>query len=57
MEELAPTDGMKVLDVGSGSGETVLLIAEKVAPTGRAVGVDFSEEAVSLAQGKAKGLD
>jgi len=54
MELLAPRDGMRVLDVGSGSGETVLLIAEKVAPTGRAVGVDFLEEAVSLAQGKAK---
>ena len=49
MEELAPRDGMKVLDVGSGSGETVLRIAEKVAPTGRAVGIDFSEEAVSVA--------
>jgi SAM-dependent methyltransferase len=49
MEELAPKDGMKVLDVGSGSGETVLGIAEKVAATGRAVGLDFSEEAVSLA--------
>lgn len=49
MEKLAPRDGMNVLDVGSGSGETVLGIAEKVAPTGRAVGVDFSEEAVSLA--------
>ena len=49
MEELAPREGMNVLDVGSGSGETVLRIAEKVAPTGRAVGVDFSEEAVSLA--------
>ena len=49
MEELAPRDGMKVLDVGSGSGETVLRIAEKVAPTGRAMGIDFSEEAVSVA--------
>lgn len=49
IEELAPRDGMKVLDVGSGSGETVLRIAEKVAPTGRAVGIDFSEEAVSVA--------
>ena len=49
IEELAPRDGMKVLDVGSGSGETVLRIAEKVAPTGRAMGIDFSEEAVSVA--------
>lgn len=55
MEELAPRDGMKVLDVGSGSGETVLLIAEKVAPTGIAVGIDFSEEAIALAKRNAQG--
>lgn len=59
MKELAPGVGMKVLDVGSGSGETVLLIGEKVAPTGKAVGVDFSEKAITLAEEKAKnaGLD
>ncbi|NIM44301.1 MAG: hypothetical protein GTO54_01475, partial [Nitrososphaeria archaeon] len=38
LEELAPREGMKILDVGSGSGKTVLLVAEKVAPTGKAVG-------------------
>jgi len=50
---------MKLLDVGSGSGKTILTIAEKVKPDGKAVGVDFSPEAVALAKGNAKksGLD
>jgi len=54
LKELAPHKGMKVLDIGSGSGETVLTIAEKVGPTGRAVGVDFSPEGVALAKKRAQ---
>jgi len=54
LKELAPKKGMRVLDIGSGSGETVLVIAEKVGPTGKAVGVDFSPEGIALAREKAE---
>ncbi len=54
LKELMPHEGMKVLDIGSGSGETVLAIAEKVGSTGKAVGVDFSPEGIRLARETAK---
>lgn len=54
IKELAPKEGMKILDVGSGSGRTVLYIAEKVVSTGKAVGVDVSNLAISLAKKRAK---
>lgn len=54
LEELAPKKGMRVLDIGSGSGETVLAIAEKVRPTGKAVGVDLTPEGIASSQEKAK---
>jgi ubiquinone/menaquinone biosynthesis C-methylase UbiE len=54
LEELKPHEGMKVLDIGSGSGETVLAIAEKVGRTGKSVGVDFSPEGIKLARQQAK---
>ena len=54
LKELTPRKGMKVLDIGSGSGETVLTIAQKVGPTGKAVGVDFSPEGIALARKRAK---
>lgn len=53
-EELMPREGMRVLDIGSGSGETVLAIAEKVGSTGKAVGIDFSPEGIKLAKENAK---
>src|SRR5687768_549980 len=36
--------GETVLDVGCGSGTDLLIAARQVGPTGRAIGVDFSEE-------------
>ena len=59
LKELKPREGMKVLDIGSGSGETVLAIAEKVGKTGKAVGVDFSPEGIKLAkrQAEQRGLE
>lgn len=54
LKELAPKKGMRVLDIGSGPGETVLAIAEKVGPTGKVVGVDFSPEGIALSREKAK---
>jgi len=54
LKELKPQKGMKILDIGSGNGETVLTIAEKVGPKGKAVGVDFSSEGIALAKERAK---
>lgn len=57
VDELSPKKGMFVLDVGSGTGDTVLEIAEKVKPDGKAVGVDFTEEGITKAREKAKSLE
>jgi len=54
LKELKPQKGMKVLDIGSGNGETVLAIARKVGQTGKVVGVDFSPEGIALARERAK---
>lgn len=43
LDRLAPKGGERVLDVGCGSGQTVVQIAEAVGPTGRVLGVDVSE--------------
>jgi len=42
--------GEVVLDLGSGGGIDVLLSARRVAPTGRAYGVDFTPEMLELAR-------
>jgi ubiquinone/menaquinone biosynthesis C-methylase UbiE len=54
-EKLSLRKSMRILDVGSGSGETVLAVAEKVKPNGKAVGIDFSPDGIALAREKAKG--
>ena len=47
-------DGEAVLDLGSGGGIDVLLSARRVGPTGRAYGVDFTEEMLELARRNAE---
>jgi arsenite methyltransferase len=42
--------GERVLDLGSGGGIDVLLSAKRVGPTGRAFGVDMTDEMLVLAQ-------
>ena len=55
--------GEVVLDLGSGGGFDVFLVAQKVGPKGRAIGVDMTPEMVSKARGnledfrKRTGLD
>jgi arsenite methyltransferase len=42
--------GERVLDLGSGGGIDVLLSAKRVGPTGRAFGLDMTDEMLTLAQ-------
>jgi SAM-dependent methyltransferase len=43
-------EGERVLDLGSGGGIDVLLSARRVGPRGRAIGLDMTDEMLSLAQ-------
>ncbi len=43
-------EGERVLDLGSGGGIDVLLSASRVGPTGRAIGLDMTDEMLALAQ-------
>jgi arsenite methyltransferase len=43
-------DGERVLDLGSGGGIDVLLSAKRVGPSGRAFGLDMTDEMLALAQ-------
>jgi len=43
-------EGERVLDLGSGGGIDVLLSARRVGPTGKAYGVDMTEEMLALAR-------
>jgi ubiquinone/menaquinone biosynthesis C-methylase UbiE len=43
-------EGERVLDLGSGGGIDVLLSARRVGPTGRAFGLDMTDEMLALAQ-------
>ena len=46
-------DGETVLDLGSGGGIDVLLSARRVGPTGRAYGLDMTDEMLALARDNA----
>jgi arsenite methyltransferase len=52
-------EGETVLDLGSGGGIDVILSAKRVGPTGRAYGVDMTDEMLALAQRNAEesGID
>lgn len=43
-------DGEVVLDLGSGAGADVLISAQRVGPTGRAIGIDMTDEMLELAR-------
>jgi arsenite methyltransferase len=45
--------GERVLDLGSGGGIDVLLSAKRVGPTGRAIGLDMTDEMLALARDNA----
>jgi arsenite methyltransferase len=46
-------DGDVVLDLGSGAGADVLISARRVAPSGRAIGLDMTGEMLALARANA----
>lgn len=48
--------GMKVLDLGSGTGYPALLAAQTVGSSGRVIGLDLAEQMVAAAERKAKRL-
>jgi len=47
-------EGERVLDLGSGGGIDVLLSARRVGATGRAIGLDMTDEMLALAQRNAR---
>jgi len=55
-DALALEPGMSVLDVGCGTGDDVRRLYAIVGPSGRAAGVDFSEEMVEEARARAGDL-
>ena len=47
-------DGETVLDLGAGAGADVLISARRVGPTGRAIGLDMTDEMLDLARANAR---
>jgi len=47
-------EGETVLDLGSGGGADVLISARRVGPTGRAIGLDMTDEMLELARRNAR---
>jgi arsenite methyltransferase len=48
-------EGETVLDLGSGAGADVLISARRVGPTGKAIGLDMTDEMLDLARRNAAG--
>jgi ubiquinone/menaquinone biosynthesis C-methylase UbiE len=46
--------GMRVLDLGCGTGDVSMLAAELVGPSGSVVGIDSNPEVIGLASGRAR---
>jgi SAM-dependent methyltransferase len=47
-------EGETVLDLGSGAGADVLISARRVGPTGKAIGLDMTDEMLTLARANAR---
>jgi SAM-dependent methyltransferase len=55
-ERAGITAGMRVLDIGSGSGDVALLAAQLVGPTGEVTGIDCDPAQVAYAEQRARML-
>lgn len=53
LDRVAPRRGERVLDVACGPGSVTRLVAERVGPTSRVLGCDFSAAMLALARAKA----
>jgi SAM-dependent methyltransferase len=56
LSHLAPVEGQRVLDVGSGGGTTAFAVASRVGPGGSVLGADISVPLVRFASGRASEL-
>lgn len=56
LEQLDVQPGMRVLEIGTGSGYNTALLAELVGPTGLVVGVEVSDELASAAARRLAGM-
>ncbi len=54
LEQAGISTGMKVLDVGSGPGDVVMLLAERVGPGGAVVGVEIDPATLDIARARAR---
>ncbi len=56
MDALAPKLGETIVDIGCGTGQTILQLAERVGPEGQVVGVDIAPLLLQRARQRAAGL-
>ena len=56
LEEAGIREGMRILDVGSGSGDVAFLAARMVGPGGRVIGTDRAVEAVTRGSGRVRAV-
>src|SRR5215207_6274316 len=53
IERARPKTGERVIDIGCGSGVTTIALAQKVGPSGRALGIDISGPMLARARASA----
>lgn len=56
IEALRPRAGDVIVDIGCGTGETLLQLASRVGPNGRVVGVDIAPLVLDIARERTRGL-
>ncbi|MBP0614417.1 class I SAM-dependent methyltransferase [Jiella mangrovi] len=52
MDALGSIEGKSVLDVGCGTGQTLIQLADRVGPAGRVIGIEIAPRVLSLALGR-----
>ena len=54
LQEAGVSEGMRVLEIGSGAGDVALMLAEMVGPEGHVVGVDLDAAVLETARARAQ---